>query len=192
MRIGAGRCRGRALPRAHEARPVPGRLRTSLFSVLAPLLEGARVLDLCAGVGALGLEALSRGARHVVLVDRDPRAVAALLRWIDEADLGGEAEVLEADVLAGPLPQGPFGIVFADPPFALWEEGLGPRLLGRAAERLGPGGVVAAKVPRGLSVEAPAGLAVLRRVEQGRVGYLLLGREAEGASRVKSPDATAD
>jgi 16S rRNA (guanine966-N2)-methyltransferase len=185
MRIGAGRFKGRALPHAHDARPVPGRLRTSLFSVLGPLVEDACVLDLCAGVGALGLEALSRGARRVVLLDKDPRAVRALERWVEAAGEAASARVLCADAVRGPLPDEAYDLVFADPPFGLWDEGQGPALLERAAACVAPGGVLAVKVPAGLEVGAPPGLGLLRRVEQGRVGYALFGR-------VKSPEAPAD
>nr|MBA2356658.1 RsmD family RNA methyltransferase [Acidobacteriota bacterium] len=80
MRIVAGAWGGRGLqgPTWDGLRPTSDRLRETLFNVLAPRLPGARLLDLCAGTGAVGLEALSRGAAHVTFVERDPRAAALI------------------------------------------------------------------------------------------------------------------
>ncbi|HWN85216.1 MAG TPA: RsmD family RNA methyltransferase, partial [Vicinamibacterales bacterium] len=82
MRIIAGQLKGRriASPAWDGLRPTSDRLRETLFNVLAPRIEGARVLDAFAGTGALGFEALSRGAAHVEFVDADPRATAAIAR----------------------------------------------------------------------------------------------------------------
>ena len=91
LRIIGGKWRGRRVrfPSLPELRPSPDRVRETLFNWLAPVIEGARCLDLFAGSGALGLEAASRGAAKVVLVDRDPRVHAALLASI--AQLDGDA-----------------------------------------------------------------------------------------------------
>src|SRR5438309_11907277 len=99
MRIGAGRFRNALLPKAGpDVRPVTGRLRQSLFTMLLPRLEGARVLDLCAGIGGLGLEALSRGAASLVLVERDRPTADALRRWIADRGIQAQACVIAADV----------------------------------------------------------------------------------------------
>ena len=93
MRIIAGQWRGRPLvaPEGIATRPTADRVREALFSALAhdPGLDGAAVLDLCAGSGALGLEALSRGAAHVLLVEIDRRAVAVLRRNVAAVGLPG-------------------------------------------------------------------------------------------------------
>jgi 16S rRNA (guanine966-N2)-methyltransferase len=175
VRISAGRFKGRALPAAGGARPAPGRLKTSLFSVLADRLEGAHVLDVCAGVGALGLEALSRGAASVVLVERDARAVRALLAWLADAGVGAEARVLRRDALRGALPPGPFDLVFLDPPFALWaDEGLARDLLGRALTVLARGGLLVVKLPGRQEIPADSRLATRARREVGSVAWALL------------------
>lgn len=176
MRIGSGRFRGRRLPAARDARPVPGRLRQSLFNALAPHLPGAHVLDLCAGVGGLGLEALSRGAAHVTLVDRDPGAVAALAAWIEAAGTEQEAEAVRADVLEDPLPLGPYDLVLADPPFAFWEDERGATLVAGALGALAPDGLLVLKIPAALPFEVRQGARIERRREMGRVAYLWLRR----------------
>src|SRR5688572_15036039 len=99
MRILAGRFKGRALPVVGDARPAGSRLRTSLFSVLEPVLPGARVLDVCAGAGALGLEALSRGAADVTLLDADPRVATSLSAWLAQVGAAPTARALRADAL---------------------------------------------------------------------------------------------
>jgi 16S rRNA (guanine966-N2)-methyltransferase len=164
MRILAGRFKGRALPVVGEARPAGARLRTSLFSVLAPVLAGARALDVCAGAGALGLEALSRGARHVTLVDVDPRVVAALAAWLAKVGAGEDARALRADALRGPWPPGPFHLVFLDPPFPFWQDERAARLLAHARGVVAPDGRAVVKLPaRHRPAEDPAWEVIDRR-----------------------------
>lgn len=121
IRIIAGRLRNSRLqvPDLPGLRPTPERVRETLFNWLAPEIEGARCLDLCAGTGALGIEALSRGAASVRLVELDARAVLALRSNLQRLD-AGQAAVTAMDArqfLAGPAQ--PYDVVFMDPPFAL-------------------------------------------------------------------------
>lgn len=174
MRIAAGRFKGRPLPAARAARPVPGRLKTSLFSVLGPRLDGARVLDLCAGTGGLGLEALSRGARDVLLLERDPGAVRALNAWIARAGAAGQARARRRDALRGGLPEGPFDLVFLDPPFAFWSGAGVSRLLARGVGRLAPGGLLVVKLPGKTDLPADPRWRVVRHTRVASVAYALL------------------
>lgn len=127
-RIVAGELGGRRLqvPRGEVTRPTSERVREALFSALQvdPGLDGARVLDLCAGSGALGLEALSRGARSAVFVESDRRAVATLRGNVRDLGLGSVAEVRPvtvAAVLTRPATE-PFDLVLADPPYDVPDE----------------------------------------------------------------------
>jgi len=120
VRIIGGEWRGRRIrfPSAAELRPTPDRVRETLFNWLQGAIGDARCLDLFAGSGALGLEALSRGAREVVFVERDARVAAALRQTIATLG-GGRSQVVATDAfryLQG-APQ-PFDVVFLDPPFA--------------------------------------------------------------------------
>jgi 16S rRNA (guanine966-N2)-methyltransferase len=176
MRIGAGRFKNATLPAADAGvRPVPARLRTSLFSVLGARVDGARVLDLCAGVGGLGLEALSRGAARVVLVDEDPRAVAALSKWIAARGAAGEASAVVADAERGGWPFGPYDVVFLDPPFSTWDDvPATARFLATAVAAASPHGIVVVKLPATVAVpEDPRWKGVDRRA-QGTVAYALV------------------
>ena len=117
MRVVAGVHKGRRLsaPRGRSTRPTADRVRESVFSLLGPL-AGARVLDLYAGSGALGIEALSRGAASAVFVERDPPAAAAIERNL--AAIGVEAVVVRQDVMRYlARADGPFELVFCDPPY---------------------------------------------------------------------------
>jgi 16S rRNA (guanine966-N2)-methyltransferase len=121
LRIVAGNWRGRLLDIAdvEGLRPTSERIRETLFNWLAPRIHGARCLDLFAGTGALGIEALSRGASSVVFVERSSVAVKELRKNIDLLD-AGTTTVLQQDALdyleSGPM--GHFDVVFLDPPFA--------------------------------------------------------------------------
>ena len=144
MRIVGGRFRGLALaevgrgdPAAH-LRPTSDRVRESLFNVLqggryGTPLAGARVLDLFAGTGALGLEALSRGASHATFVENGPVALDLLGRNIAKARAEGETGIISRDATRpGSCPGAPFDLVFLDPPYG---KGLGETAL--AAARAG-------------------------------------------------------
>lgn len=126
MRIVAGAARGRRLvvPAGETVRPTADRVREALFSSLAPLLPGAAVLDAFAGSGALGLEARSRGAERVTLIERDRKALSALQRNVDAVGLGG-THVIAGDALRlaaqGAIVGAPFDVVLLDPPYALDE-----------------------------------------------------------------------
>lgn len=175
LRIIGGRWRGRKLrfPAAEGLRPTPDRVRETLFNWLAPVIHGGRCLDLFAGSGALGLEALSRGAAAAVFVERAP-AVARHLRET-AALLGAEgAEVVQADAdefLAGPAQ--PFDAVFLDPPFG---EDRVPAALDRlvAGGWLRSGARVYVEQPAARGAPAwPAPLVAHRSGRAGEVGYHL-------------------
>jgi 16S rRNA (guanine966-N2)-methyltransferase len=123
VRIIGGRWRGTrlAVPDVQGLRPSGDRVRETLFNWLQPVLPGARVLDLFAGSGALGLEALSRGAREALLVERDPALAEGLRSTVERLQAGDQAHVVRADALAllrTPI-HGRFDVVFVDPPFGL-------------------------------------------------------------------------
>jgi 16S rRNA (guanine966-N2)-methyltransferase len=121
VRIIGGTLRGSklAIPAVEGLRPTPDRQRETLFNWLMPIIDGSRCLDLFAGSGALGIEAASRGAREVVLVERDPRAAAALRDSLARLKVDS-ARLLEGDAMRylQQQPPTPFDIVFLDPPFA--------------------------------------------------------------------------
>jgi 16S rRNA (guanine966-N2)-methyltransferase len=134
MRIVGGEFRGRALatPAGSDVRPSADRLRQTLFDILAhahgDALSGTHVLDLFAGTGALGLEALSRGAGHAVFVEEGIEARGLLRRNIETLGLTGRARVFRRDATRlGPAGTvAPFDLVFADPPYG---KGLGEAAL---------------------------------------------------------------
>jgi 16S rRNA (guanine966-N2)-methyltransferase len=117
VRVVAGEFKGRRLQTARgtRTRPTADRVREALFSILGDV-SGARVLDLYAGSGALGIEALSRGADSALFVERDQAALVALRRNLDA--VGARAEVRRQDVLRFlARPEGTFDLVFCDPPY---------------------------------------------------------------------------
>ena len=135
VRIIGGKVRNSrlAVPAVDGLRPTPERVRETLFNWLAPVIEGADCLDLFAGTGALGIEALSRGAASAVLVDADRRAVQGIEANVARLQ-GIEATAVHAswDAFLARPPR-PFDLVFLDPPFAL-------ELWQKVADRLEAGG----------------------------------------------------
>lgn len=136
MRIIAGRWRGRAIqaPPGRGTRPTTDRVREAWMSALLPLLPDSRVLDLYAGSGALGLEALSRGAAHVTFVERAGGALKALAANLEKLGAAAEATVVRGDALryAERLEPLAFDIALADPPYA---EGAAAALVDAFARR---------------------------------------------------------
>ena len=145
MRIIAGSRKGARLvaPKGLATRPTGDRAREAAFNLIGPV-EGARVLDLFAGSGAMGLEALSRGAESVVFVERDRAAADAIVRNLDKLGLAGAtvvrddaARVLAADAAAGRR----YDLVLVDPPYRMLA-GLLPMLSAYLPSVLEPGGLV--------------------------------------------------
>ena len=124
MRIIAGERNGHTIfaPRGGDTRPTSDRVRENVFNIVAPWVEGARVLDVYAGSGAMGLEALSRGAAAVVFVESDADAVRAIERNLDKLRLTG-ATILRAGVTTGLAQEAAadrkYDLVLADPPYAM-------------------------------------------------------------------------
>jgi 16S rRNA (guanine966-N2)-methyltransferase len=169
---GAWRSRRIAFPASEGLRPTPDRVRETVFNWLAPYLPGAACLDLFAGSGAFGFEALSRGARRAVLVEKRLEVVAAL-RHNREQLKAGHADIVHADAvefLRGPAEA--FDIVFIDPPYA-------SGLLGPCIEALGtggwlkPGAFIYLEAPEGEAPPLPPGWQLVRSKTAGQVGYHL-------------------
>lgn len=169
MRIIGGRWRGRKLKvgEGEGSRPTPDRVRETLFNWLQPVVAGSRCLDLFAGSGALGFEALSRGAGSVVLVESNP-SLAALLREQAVRLEAESARVVHADALAWLNGEStPFDIVFLDPPYS-------DNLLGRACARLLERRLLAdgALVYMESGDTPPEDLPQLEKIRQGRAGQV--------------------
>lgn len=179
MRIVSGRFRGHTLatPKGGATRPTSDRVREALFNILEHGIEdftidGVRVLDLFAGTGALGLEALSRGAKYALFIDDSAEARGVIRRNIEALNLTGIAKIWRrgAEKLgpAGNVP--PFGLVFLDPPYG---KGLGEIALASARE----GGWV-----------APGGIAVLEEAAKSEIvipdGYDEIDRRSYGDTQV--------
>jgi 16S rRNA (guanine966-N2)-methyltransferase len=185
-RIVAGAARGRRLgvPRGTQTRPTSDRAREGLFSALDALLggfDGVRVLDLYAGSGAVGLEALSRGAAHALLVDSAPSAARVLRANVEAVGLPG-AEVSTATVerlTAAPAGRPAYDLAFLDPPYAVPDAEVRAVLEAlRAGEWLAPGAVVVVeRATRGGSWTWPAGLVAERDRRYGEA-MLWYGRAA--------------
>ena len=174
LRIIGGAWRGRMIAFAERAdlRPTPDRVRETLFNWLAPVVRGSRCLDLYAGSGALGLEAASRGAAEVVLVDHEPQVAAALREQLARLQ-ATQVEVVQADVsqwLQGP--SRPFDIVFLDPPF---HHELLPACM-RLLEThgwLAPDALIYIEAEKTWRPDLPAGWSLYRSKQAGQVGYHL-------------------
>jgi 16S rRNA (guanine966-N2)-methyltransferase len=170
MRVVGGRLRGRALkgPQSQAIRPTADRLRESLFNILAHAydnpIDGARVLDLFAGTGALGIEALSRRAAFALFVDDGVEARALLRGNVEALGLGGTSKVYRRDATElGPArPMEPFSVVFADPPYG---KGLAEKALASAREGgwLVPGALIVVEEATASSFKAPDGFVELER-----------------------------
>jgi 16S rRNA (guanine(966)-N(2))-methyltransferase RsmD len=190
VRIIAGAYKGRRLvtPRGDVTRPTADQVRIALMDTLMPWLPDARLLDLFAGAGGVGLEALSRGAAHVTFVERDPRAVAALRDNIAMLGVAAAARVMRDDVLRAlaVLARGGecFGLVFLDPPYET-------DLTGATLAALGDGPLVTAGglvVAQHLTKRAPAEIAgVLRAFRTRRFGETTLTFFRAGGYDAPSP-----
>jgi 16S rRNA (guanine966-N2)-methyltransferase len=183
LRIIGGRWRGSRIvfPPLAAIRPSPDRVRETLFNWLQQPIVGARCLDLFAGSGALGLEALSRGAVHVTFVDREPQIGRHLSQTLERLGSRDATVVVEDAQRFLSRPAQRFDIVFLDPPF---DSGVLEQVGGRLQGWLAPGGYVYVECPaeRSLAI-LPAHWAVQRTKRAGQVGYHLL-RASDPANEV--------
>lgn len=186
LRIIAGEWRSRRLPvpDAPGLRPTPDRVRETLFNWLAPVLSGVRCLDLFAGSGALGLEALSRGAGHCLFVESSRPVAAQLSRNVDVLGATARARVHCGDALALLVspPEQPFDLVFLDPPFSQqWLERCLPALVGQGwlSERAWVYLETSVNEP---PVSLPAGWQLHREKIAGQVSYRLFRLVAVAAA----------
>jgi 16S rRNA (guanine966-N2)-methyltransferase len=174
MRIVGGRFRGHALkgPATQAIRPTSDRLRESLFNILlhayADPVSDARVIDLFAGTGALGLEALSRGARFALFVDDSAEGRALVRTNIESLGLAGATRIFRRDAtrLGAMPPQDRFSLAFLDPPYG---RGLAPPALAalREGDWLTPGALCIVEENATAGFEAPAGFEILERRDYG-------------------------
>lgn len=170
MRVVGGRLRSRPLaaPRSAAIRPTSDRLRESLFNILSHAygdpVTGARVLDLFAGTGALGIEAISRGAAYALFVDEGVEARALLRSNVESLGLGGVTRIFRRDATKlGPAhPIEPFSLVFADPPY---DQGLAEKALmsARAGGWLASGALIVVEEAVRAAFRAPQGFEELER-----------------------------
>jgi 16S rRNA (guanine966-N2)-methyltransferase len=170
MRVVGGRLRSRPLagPKSDTIRPTADRLRESLFNILVHAygdpVDGARVLDLFAGTGALGIEAASRGAAFVLFVDDGAEARALLRQNMEGLGLGGTTRIFRRDATKlGPVyPLEPFSLVFLDPPYG---KGLAEKALISAREGgwLTPDALIVVEEAVASKFAAPEGFAELER-----------------------------
>jgi 16S rRNA (guanine966-N2)-methyltransferase len=180
MRVIAGSAGGIRLvqPRDRSTRPIADRVKETLFAILSDRVLDARVLDLYAGSGAIGIEALSRGAAHATFVERGRQALDSLAENLRRTRLAASASVQAQDVLSflEYTTAGPFDLVVLDPPYA--ERAiLAP--LERLARHLAPAATVVVKHFWRTDVPEPEGLRIWRQRRFGETGLTFL--ETDGA-----------
>jgi len=186
VRIVGGLLRGRkiAFPDAAGLRPTGDRVRETLFNWLQPVLPGSRCLDLFAGSGVLGIEAASRGAVQVVLVESAPRVAAALRHLLGELALGDGVRLVETDALGWlrDAPPTPFDVVFLDPPFAAGLMGEVAALLDERGWLADGALVYLERADAQGPWPVPDNWAVLRDKRAGQVAYALARRDQRSRS----------
>ena len=183
MRVVGGRLKGRNLasPSSQEIRPTADRLRESVFNILIHAydnpIEDARVLDLFAGTGALGIEAVSRGANFTLFVDNGTEARALLRNNVEALGLGGVTKVYRRDATnLGPAhPMEPFSLAFLDPPYgkSLAEQAL---VSARDGSWFTPDALIVVEEAAASGFAAPAGFAEIERREYGDTQLVFLRR----------------
>ncbi len=180
MRIVGGRFRGRPLrnPTSQATRPTADRLRETLFNVLAHAYgdpaSGGRVIDLFAGTGALGLEALSRGAAHALFVEQGAEARALIRDNVETLGVAGLCRIFRRDATKlGDVQAAPFDLAFLDPPYG---QGLGEAALVslRDGRWLSAGAVLILEEAASAEVTIPAGFATAERRDSGDTQLLFL------------------
>jgi len=173
IRIVGGVWRGRALvvPKGPAIRPTPHKVREAVYDILGPRVQGASVLDLFAGSGALGLEAISRGASAVVFVDRAPGCAAAIRQSLERLGLppGVTVEILTQDAVTAIRRRRVFDLILLDPPYAGGWAAWGKKSLQVVVDH---------------ATLAPLGVAVVAYAQRSAWPAVVVGSEGTGTRRV--------
>lgn len=185
MRIISGEARGRRLftPKDETVtRPTSDRTREAIFNIISMRVRGAKVLDMFAGTGAMGLEALSRGAVSAVFVDRSAEAASLIKRNADVTGFSGRSRMMRTDAEAAARSLDAagerFDIIFMDPPYA---SDVMDRLFasGSAEKLLADGGIIVAEHGREKELSVPAGLCIKDKRAYGIASVSFIEREGE-------------
>ena len=181
MRVISGSARGKHLSSlaGQETRPTTDRVKESMFNLLMPYVYASAVLDLFAGSGALGIEALSRGAEGCTFVEKNPEAVRIIRKNLADARLGDKASVREEDALTFlGRTQEKYHLILMDPPYA---GGFYEPALWKIAERhlLAPGGIIAIERQAGEEIPMPPSFEVLKDRKYGKTAVYIVGRKDE-------------
>jgi 16S rRNA (guanine(966)-N(2))-methyltransferase RsmD len=181
LRVIAGKLKGRRLlaPSGRDVRPTSDRLRETLFNVLAARVDGARVLDGYAGTGALGIEALSRGAASVTFIERDAAAVRLIRDNLTRCGIEKGCVIIRANLTGAGrrLDEGAFDLILLDPPY----QGIDPtHVIGASAPWLAPGGWLVLEHSRRTKTPAQAGgLTRVRELVAGDSALAFYERDAD-------------
>ncbi|MBI2382724.1 MAG: 16S rRNA (guanine(966)-N(2))-methyltransferase RsmD [Gammaproteobacteria bacterium] len=185
LRIIGGQHRSRVIEFDPDSgvRPTPDRVRQTVFDWLTPAIDGARCLDLFAGSGALGLEAISRGASKVTFVEYSRRQVELIRANLATLREDARADLVPTDGITYlELSPGLFDVVFLDPPFG---SPLLPRALELLPQRLAPGNRVYLEWPARAKPSLPPGFTLLREKQAGQVSYGLATYAESAAEKTK-------
>ncbi len=198
MRIIAGEAKGRRIraPRGRATRPMRDFVREAIFSMLGERTAGSRVLDLFAGTGSLGLEALSRGAEEAVFVERGREPGRIIKENLDMLGMADRGRVVRADILdylrKARFPQRPFNLIFVDPPYRI-DLKYRREMLKRLAEGgfLAPSAVVVIEAPlRSSPPDSPEGMNFRERRKYGETAVDVYVREEDAVSVEEGPRET--
>jgi 16S rRNA (guanine966-N2)-methyltransferase len=177
MRVIAGKYKGRQLkpPNWEGLRPTSDKLRETLFNILSTRIPAARVLDGFAGTGAVGIEALSRGAAHVTFIERDPRALKLIAENVARCGIADGYTIERGDATVSLTRQATaYDVVFLDPPYDMPQL---HALLSVASSHLADNGVIVLERATRTAVEAPSGLVRVRDVKSGDSSLTFFVRE---------------
>ncbi len=179
MRVISGSCRGRKLaePQGMDVRPTTDMVKEALFNIIQFDIEGRRVLDMFAGTGQLGIEALSRGAAEAVFIDASPAAAAIVRENVRLAGVEERAQVLRGDSLTAVRGLGTFDLIFLDPPYSrgLLERGLSAI---NEFDILRENGIIICELPAEDPVpDAPGGCRRGREYRYGKIRLAVYNRE---------------
>lgn len=179
MRVIAGSARGKRLESLEglHTRPTTDRVKESVFNLLQPYVLGAKVLDAFAGSGALGIEALSRGAESCVFLENDHEAASVVRHNLTGARLSEAARLFEEDAISYlARTNDRFSLIFLDPPY---DSGLYMPALSKICQRnlLSAGGVISVEYRAGDVLSVPEGLTVIKERKYGKTAIYIIGRE---------------